>query len=202
MKNDELYAIALEIRILGSIVSKFIRQDLEQHLQASGARVGALPYGVMHILRHEEMTLTELSRKMSLEPATLVPVIDALESNGLVKRGQDPRDRRRTPLTLTDSGIELLERVPSVSPDSILVKSLKRMGPEKSRQFIALLRELTVSLTDDEKIVETVGSGIRLQLTRERGRGRKLRLLKMENTAEPRKHLRTTSLKGVIEHES
>src|SRR5918911_156504 len=95
MKNEELYAIALELRILGAIVSKFMRQDLEQHLAARGARVGVLPYGVMHVLSDEPLTLTELGRKMSLEPATLVPVIDALEKNGLVKRGKDPRARRR-----------------------------------------------------------------------------------------------------------
>ena len=82
MKRNDFHQAALEIRILVNIVAKMARRDLEQRLDASGIGVGALPFSVMRLLSYHPYTISELSRKMILKPATLVPAIDALERQG------------------------------------------------------------------------------------------------------------------------
>ncbi len=147
MTNEEFYAAAIEIRILAAIVNKMAMRDLEQRLEAHNAGVSGLQYGVLQFLRHHNGTISELSRKMMLAPATLVPVVDALEQKGLVERGKDPQDRRRTPLLLTAGGLETLERMPLVDSDDSLVHSLESMGDAKTQTLSDLLRELVKQMS-------------------------------------------------------
>ena len=142
MNEDELCATAVEVRVLAAIVNKMAIRDLEQRLEACNAGVSCLQYGVLQFLRHHHGTISELSRKMMLAPPTLVPVVDALEQKGLVERGRDPQDRRRTPLLLTASGLETLERMPLVDSADSVVHSLKSMGDAKTQTLTELLHEL------------------------------------------------------------
>ncbi len=91
-----------------------------------------------------------------------MPVIDGLERDGLARCGQDPRDRRSTPLSLTERGAEVLARVPFVDPDDPLVSSLNRMGEAQSHQMLVLMRELVAAMSEDgEKVVEDVAAAAR-----------------------------------------
>jgi DNA-binding MarR family transcriptional regulator len=153
MERDELSLVATEIRILTTIVAKLAKRDLEFRLQSCDLDLGALSYGVMRLLSCHEQTISELSRQMQLAPATLVPVVDALERDGLITRGQDPRDRRRVPLSLTERGATILDRVPFIDQDDSLVSSLSTMGDEPCRHLLSLLRELVRIMSEDGQIV-------------------------------------------------
>ncbi|MCL4370210.1 MAG: MarR family transcriptional regulator [Chloroflexi bacterium] len=150
MSDEEIYPVALQIRALTGLVTKLSRADLERRLEARGLAVGALPFGVMQLLSRQAQTISELSRTMRLTPATLVPVVDTLERKGLVKRGRDPHDRRRTPLSLTEQGAGALAGVPLVDEDDTLVRSLESMGEEKGRRLLALLRELANQMAEKD----------------------------------------------------
>lgn len=52
----------------------------------------------------------ELAGLCGLLPAQVVPVIDELERRGFVARQRSEADRRRSVVTLTDTGREILER--------------------------------------------------------------------------------------------
>ncbi|MGW6131679.1 MarR family winged helix-turn-helix transcriptional regulator [Cellulomonas sp. NPDC055163] len=57
----------------------------------------------------------DLARRLSLEPATLSPLLKRLEARGLVTRARDPRDERALAVTLTPQGAALrtaAERIP------------------------------------------------------------------------------------------
>lgn len=57
----------------------------------------------------------DLARRLSLEPATLSPLLKRLEARGLLTRGRDPRDERALAVTLTTEGRALradAERIP------------------------------------------------------------------------------------------
>lgn len=54
------------------------------------------------------MSQQQLSQLLGIDPRNAVPVIDQLQSRGLVARNPDPTDRRRYAVTLTDAGIALL----------------------------------------------------------------------------------------------
>jgi DNA-binding MarR family transcriptional regulator len=167
MQMDELYATALEIRLLTVVVAKTARQALEQRPELSRAGVGGLQYKILHVLSCRQHTLTELSRRFMLDPSTLVPAVDSLEGKGLLRRGRDPDDRRRVPLSLTEEGKELVSRIPVIDGDDPLVKGLGALGDEKTGQLLTLLRGLARQLPEGERILEHVSSLVNLQITGE-----------------------------------
>lgn len=148
MNEEERYTTAVEVRVLAAIINKKAMRDLEQRLEARNAGVSGLQYGVLQFLRHHHGTISEMSRKMMLAPPTLVPVVDALEQKGLVERGRDPEDRRRTPLVLTASGVETLARLPLVDSADSVVRSLDSMGDAKAQALTELLHELVRHMSD------------------------------------------------------
>jgi DNA-binding MarR family transcriptional regulator len=151
MQDQELAATTLEVRILCSIIVKAARRSLEERLAASGVEgVGALQFGVLRLLSYQQFTISELSRRMNLKPATLVPVVDALERQGLALRGQDPADRRRTPLMVTPKGLELVARVPNVDPHDAVAVSLDGLQDEGCERFLHLLRSIVLGLPGGE----------------------------------------------------
>jgi DNA-binding MarR family transcriptional regulator len=157
----EHYAMAIELRILLGMGAKLAGRDLEQRLLAHGLPITSLQHGMLRLLKRQSYTISELSRKMTLTPATLVPAVDALERHGLVARGHDPSDRRRTPLQLTQAGADILARIPPVDDTDIVVSSLLALSPEEQRSLLTLLRRLVGSMAQDQEIVRALGATIR-----------------------------------------
>ncbi|MEV5981260.1 MarR family winged helix-turn-helix transcriptional regulator [Streptomyces sp. NPDC052114] len=52
----------------------------------------------------------ELGRSVSLDPKDMVGVINDLQSEGLVDRAPDPKDRRKNAITITPKGKRLVAR--------------------------------------------------------------------------------------------
>jgi DNA-binding MarR family transcriptional regulator len=167
MKTDELYIMANEIRILAALVTKMARRDLQGRLGSSGTGVSELQYGIMRLLSYQEHTISELSCKFMLDPSTLVPAVDALERKKLARRGRDPGDRRRNPLSLTERGAEFVARVPVMDGQDSLVKSLNTLGDEQCHQLLMLLRELVRRMAGGEDVLHHVSSRVRPQTERE-----------------------------------
>jgi DNA-binding MarR family transcriptional regulator len=85
----------------------------------------------------EPLRVSELAERLSLEPATLSPLLKRLEVAGLVTRRRDPGDERAVAVTLTPAGRGLradAERIPPAV--------LARLGLE-----LAELEELRDRLT-------------------------------------------------------
>jgi DNA-binding MarR family transcriptional regulator len=156
---NELHTAALQVYMLAGMMNKFAGQDLERRLQAAGINATALQYGVMQRIQHSSATISELSSSMLLAPATLVPVVDALERKGLVRRGHNAQDRRRKELTLTPSGVDLLRRLAPVSEDGLVLQALAQMGHEKTRRLVTLLHELVSSVAPEPELVERALAG-------------------------------------------
>ena len=63
-------------------------------------------YLVMLALWEEApLKVSELARRVSLEPATLSPLLKRLEGSGMVTRQRDPRDDRALAVSLTPRGM-------------------------------------------------------------------------------------------------
>lgn len=155
---SELRVAAMETYVLARLLVKSAKRDLERRLELCGVAVGALAYRVMRLLDRETSTLAELSRTLGIGATALVPVIDALEAKGFVNRGRDPNDRRRTPLSLTPAGREVLAQVPAVDEDDSLVRGLGALGVERSRQLLNLLRELVTDVLGDDAAVSELAA--------------------------------------------
>lgn len=62
------------------------------------------------------LSVKDLGRMLSLEPATLSPLLKRLESAGLVSRGRQPTDERALAVNLTPRGRELRAQALKVPP--------------------------------------------------------------------------------------
>lgn len=151
MDTYQFPSIAGEIHVLLGMVMKLSARAAEQYFADHQIDINLLQFGVLRTLRQHHFTLSELSKLFSVDPSTLVPVVDALERKGLVERGRDPDDRRRIPLHLTAEGAALLQRISSAHGGGILEKSLHQLGERKTAQLRELLRELVYTMPEGER---------------------------------------------------
>lgn len=74
-------------------------------------------YLVMLALWEEApLKVSELSRRLSLEPATLSPLLKRLESGGMVTRDRDPHDDRALAVSLTPKGRKARAQAEAIPP--------------------------------------------------------------------------------------
>jgi DNA-binding MarR family transcriptional regulator len=90
----------------GLLVSRLALELLERitpHLEALG--IDGRDYLVLAVLSADDMgSQAELANLCTILPTQLVPMLDELESAGLVERSRDPKDRRRMIVRLTSKG--------------------------------------------------------------------------------------------------
>ncbi|MEP6988301.1 MAG: MarR family transcriptional regulator [Chloroflexota bacterium] len=149
MKNKTLIR---EIQALVSIAAKTIRNAIDDRLEAGDTGITSLQYGILRIIQHGPETITVISKKQMLDPSTLVPAVDTLERNGFARRTKDPKDRRRTPIEITEKGLALLARFPMLYEDDALVKAVNEMSEAHQQQLLSLMRELVRNLTSEDEI--------------------------------------------------
>src|SRR6476469_411818 len=74
-------------------------------------------YLVMLALWEEApLRVSAIAERLSLEPATLSPLLKRLEAAGLIRRDRDPRDERVVAVSLTPTGRRLRRRAEGIPP--------------------------------------------------------------------------------------
>jgi DNA-binding MarR family transcriptional regulator len=162
---DDLRSISYEVHILTAVIVKAARQSMEQHLAQLGTPLTTLQYAILRLLSADAFTLSELSRKMVLDPSTLVPALDALEHKGFIRRERDPSDRRRFPLVLTADGKVLLEQVQCAEHNDLLHQALIQLHEGDAEQLRTLLRRVVQQLPDGEANLKEIDERIAAQQT-------------------------------------
>ena len=156
MSDEDIASLVFEIRWFAVFCVKLMSRDLDTRLSAVRPGLSGPQFGVLRMLECRPCTIKELAAQMLLTPSTLVPIIDRLEKEGLVVRGKDPEDRRRTPLTLTDEAHELLAQVPIVDPHDRACQVLASLGAAKGRQLSQLLQDFVSRMADDDTLIQTI----------------------------------------------
>jgi MarR family transcriptional regulator, lower aerobic nicotinate degradation pathway regulator len=82
-----------------------------------------------------------LGRLIYLDAATIKGVVDRLGARGLVTALNDPRDRRRRAVTLTDRGCRATEAAMLVAAE-ITAATLTALGADEQRLVSRLLKKL------------------------------------------------------------
>lgn len=83
-------------------------------------------WAIKTIAENSPINVKDLAARIFLHPATVVGIIDRLESKGLVKRKRSKEDRRNVEIDLTNSGKELVAKSPEVA-QGLLVNGLKSL---------------------------------------------------------------------------
>ena len=85
--------------------------------------------------------VSDLARRMYLHPATVVGILDRLESKGLVQRTRSTEDRRVVEIDLTAQGRVVVGQAPEVA-QGMLVKGLESLSREKLSHVSESMREI------------------------------------------------------------
>lgn len=86
---------------------KAVVRALSRELAALDLKVGQLDV-MMNIFRHPGMSQHEVARKLLVGRSNITMLVPQLETQGLVRREGDPKDKRIIRLYLTDTGTQKL----------------------------------------------------------------------------------------------
>jgi len=102
--------------------------------------LGVKEFGALAILAREgPLSQQRLGARQRVDRTTMVAVVDALESAGLVGRRRDPGDRRAYALVLTPAGRRLLARAEQ-EVSRVEGNFLAPLAPTDRRRLKELLR--------------------------------------------------------------
>lgn len=82
-----------------------------------------------------------LGRMAAMDVATIKGVVDRLKRKGLVELAPDPEDRRRTKITLSETGEALIPQLKEVGA-KITSETVKALNAEETNQLVILLKKL------------------------------------------------------------
>ena len=142
---------ASSMGIVGRIarLHKYLQKSLGEAFAEYGLNPGE--FDVLATLRRNgkpyQLTPTELYNSMMVSSGTMTNRIDKLEKMGLVERLADVRDRRGTLISLTDKGLEIIEKAVEAHVENghRLLSDLKKSERE---DLAGLMRQLLVSLEE------------------------------------------------------
>ena len=90
-------------------------------------------------------TLTEVSRTLGINHSTASGIVDRLQARGLVRRAQDPADRRRTRIVVTDKVTRYVSDLQQ-GPSGRLASALGGASPKDRRAITKGLKLLAALL--------------------------------------------------------
>lgn len=100
-----------------------------------------------------------LSRRIGMDPATMVDVIDSLEQSGHLVRKRNPRDRREYALQPTAKGRALFARADRAIA-AAEAETLRGMKPDQRRLLSQLLGQIANPQTDSPASEEMVARAL------------------------------------------
>jgi MarR family transcriptional regulator, organic hydroperoxide resistance regulator len=99
---------------------------------------------LLFLFDEDSVTSKDLGERAQLDSATLTGIIDRLEGQGLVVRGEHPDDRRAISVRLTDAGRETAAKVAALSEEANR-DFLRGLSPEENqalRRLLSVVREV------------------------------------------------------------
>ena len=138
--------------ILGRIsrIAALVDQSMDRVFRPHGLTAGdfIVLAGLRRSGKPYQLTPTALSRSMMVTSGGTTKRLDRLESRGLIRREDDPSDRRGTLVTLTRAGLATIDTVTSehVQNEKQLVSKL---STNQRSALARLLRELLLALEQD-----------------------------------------------------
>jgi DNA-binding MarR family transcriptional regulator len=126
--------------------SRLFRRRFIQRARSGGMALTRMQAQVLHrVARHEGLSQTTLATGLDIEPITLVRLLDALQTAGLIERRPDRADRRIRTIWLTPAAQPILETIQAtwrrVNDDALL-----SLSPDERRALVDLLGRIREDL--------------------------------------------------------
>ena len=101
--DEELYRRGAHLL---SLVDRVGRSYADAFLKEKGVSRGQVPY-LMELYHHDGVSQDFLAQKAAMDKSTAARAIQKLEAAGLVRREQNPQDKRENLVYLTEAGREI-----------------------------------------------------------------------------------------------
>lgn len=127
-------------------VGHLLRRASQRHLSIYGQAINELtPMQFATLAKLTEagaLSQNALGRLTAMDGATIKGVVDRLKKHELVQTENDKTDRRRTIVSLTDQGRDLLADLTRPA-QTVSIDTLKPLTDSEQAMFLHLLRKLT-----------------------------------------------------------
>jgi len=135
-RSDSVAEIIDNLRKVFQVVNEQSKKA-EKETGLSGPQLWA----IKTLAQGAPIMVSELARRMYLHPATVVGILDRLESHGLVVRIRSTTDRRVVRVKLTAQGKTLVRKAPSVAQGR-LVTGLEQLTAKELKNIADGLNRL------------------------------------------------------------
>lgn len=125
-------------------------QNSARFIKSSGLSMPQF-FMLMHLYRHEQCGISDLSEHMDVTAAAASQLVDKLVQAGLLVRVEDPIDRRAKRVSLSPAGRELIER--GIAERLRWVDELVVALDEEERMKIAAAFSI---LTEKAEMIESI----------------------------------------------
>jgi len=125
-----------------------LARELRRESHALGVTGGQVSL-LFQISRHRGIGVRDLAALERMSPAAMSGYVDRLQRAGLVQRTQDPVDRRRQGLSVTEEGDRVLRSVRS-RRTAWLASRLEHLSPEELAALDAAVEPLMRLIGDRE----------------------------------------------------
>lgn len=132
-------------KLLFHLVKK-TKMDMEKQFLDCGIGITPFQYAILVLLNSDPSTLNDLARGLVIQPPSLVPPVDHLETLGFLERNADTQDRRKIQLSLTTKGKAILKEKLFDGGDDKLNTAFGKFGKSEQKQLLSLLNELNDNL--------------------------------------------------------
>jgi DNA-binding MarR family transcriptional regulator len=79
-------------------------------LAEKDVKITGVQTGILFLLKRRAMSMTELSRELSIDNSAITGLVDRLERSGFARRKVNPTDRRTYLISITKDGLQEIER--------------------------------------------------------------------------------------------
>ncbi|WP_299669094.1 MarR family winged helix-turn-helix transcriptional regulator [uncultured Ruegeria sp.] len=97
---------------------------------------------LIRVAEKKEVSQNQLGRLAAMDIATIKGVVDRLKAKGLLRATADPGDKRRSIISLTKAGAELMEQLYSDGFE-ISQETLAPLKKSEQKTLLTLLRKIT-----------------------------------------------------------
>ncbi len=135
-KSDVMAGIVDDIRRIYQVLT-----EQSQRVEYETSLTASQLWAVKILEESSPLKASDLARRMYLHPATMVGLLDRLETKSLITRTRSDKDRRVVHIELTEQGQEVVKKSPEVV-QTLLVRGLEKNTLEKLNAVSAGLEEI------------------------------------------------------------
>jgi DNA-binding MarR family transcriptional regulator len=141
------FLIAKIHQVSGRIFSRILKQHNITEINPAQGRI------LFVLWEHDEITITELSRKTQLEKSTLTAMLDRLEHDGFIRRMASEKDRRKTIIKRTDKDKSFQQEYYQISDEmtALFYKDFSEKDIDRFEEYLGRILDNLMEPGDESR---------------------------------------------------